>query len=146
MSIVTMIAAHQVVMNGSRGGGGNNGDDGKKSPDRLLLVLRVVLGLIILSMVGMVTVAMQTVDLPSYVVYGKLQSYQTQRYSKSDRVYVNILQTDGKVRQYRTSYHPSECHQRTTTVDLPILVSRRYNEWTKETFYDSQLMLDACAK
>lgn len=146
MSAATMMATQAAILNGNRryGGGGNgsNDDDEIKFWAGICAIL-----IVIMCFIGyLMFVKSHDRPLPDYVVYGTLHSYQTKRYSKQDRVFVNILQSDGQIRQYRTTYKPSECYQRTVAVYLPVKVSPTYNDWTGDTRYDSQLMLDACAK
>lgn len=145
MSVAAIAAAHVVMMNSrSRyGGGGSNDDDG---PEIILWFLGFILACMVCFLAYMIFTSFYDREMPAYVVKGNLHSYEYRTSGKVKKVFVNILQEDGVIRQYNTGYRPSECNQRTFAVELPVKVTPTYNEWTKDTRYESQLMLDACSR
>jgi hypothetical protein len=148
MSVAAIAAAHVVMSNsrsiyGSGGGGGNNDDDG-------YMWFLGFLGTILLGLVCflayIIFLACHDEKLPPYLVNGTLQSYETRQDGKWKKVFVNLLQPDGVIRRYPTSYRPGECYHHAPGVSVPVEVQPTYNTWTKKTRYSTQLVVDACRR
>ena len=149
MSVAAIAATHVVLMNsrspyGGGGGGGNYDDDDGLGWFLWFLGLLVV-GLLC-TLFWMIFLSIHDQKQPAYMVNGTLHSYESKTYSKTKRVFVNILQQDGIIRQYRTSYRPDECHYKPPGYSIPVEVIPTYNTWTKETIYQTQLIVDSCRR
>ena len=142
-----MIAASVVVANNPalrRGGGG--GEPPEDDPfDDFWWFHGPLLALALIPL-GIIFTLFFEEKLPAYIVQGTIAGYHIERESKQDRVFVDLLQSDGKVRSYSTGYKKGTCYYRVNGVRVDVQVNPTYNTLTKIANSHSSLMSNPCHK
>jgi hypothetical protein len=144
--IAAGMAASRLSSTRGRGGGGGDHEPPQKKGHDWGWWFLVIMGLAVAIMFVLVLLRIVfTKEGVSYVVDGALVEYTVKRSGKTDKVFVNILQSDGKIRQYKTDYKPEQCNYHVLGIGIQTIVTPYYDPIFNETTYRSQLAVDPCA-
>lgn len=144
MNIPITILTHQVTSRRLSGGGNSPNNNNGFDPDLFFMgavaCIPFLIGLVII--INMIT----TVRLPEYEVDGTVVRYIGKTSGKTKKIFVDLQQIDGKVRQYNTNIQPRECKMAVIGTHIPVIVTPLYSRWLETWHYESRLKYNPCLK